>query len=446
VQTADRMQIYKYVVHQVAQAYGKTATFMPKPIFGDNGSGMHVHQSIWNNGKPLFAGNGYAGLSEMCLYFIGGIIKHAKALNAFTNPTTNSYKRLVPGYEAPVLLAYSARNRSASCRIPTVLAQGQARRVRFPDPMANPYLAFAALLMAGLDGIENKIHPGRRWTRTSTTCRRKNWKKVPTVCGSLREALDSLEADHDFLLKGGVFTKDQIEAPSFGINQEYQRGVLFRLGRVKETKGPGWYWLIPLIERVVKVDMRIITFALATQETVTRDGVAVRVNAVLWYSAVDPVAVVTAVENWQAAVIQAAETGMRDATGQSDLDQMLKDRTTINERLLKLLAETCRRWGVAVDAVEIKDLDIPEQMQRAIAREAEAIREKRARIIKAEGEQEAARTLADAARTIGEAPGALELRRLQTLTEIGAEHNSTIIAMFPTELLQAAQAIGKSRE
>jgi regulator of protease activity HflC (stomatin/prohibitin superfamily) len=190
----------------------------------------------------------------------------------------------------------------------------------------------------------------------------------------------------------------------------------------------------------------LITFALATQETVTRDGVAVRVNAVLWYSAVDPVAVVTAVENWQAAVIQAAETGMRDATGQSDLDQMLKDRTTINERLLKLLAETCRRWGVAVDAVEIKDLDIPEQMQRAIAREAEAIREKRARIIKAEGEQEAARTLADAARTIGEAPGALELRRLQTLTEIGAEHNSTIIAMFPTELLQAAQAIGKSRE
>jgi len=228
---------------------------------------------------------------------------------------------------------------------------------------------------------------------------------------------------------------------SFGINQEYQRGVVFRLGRIVEAKGPGWFWLIPLLDRVVKVDLRTITFALATQETVTRDGVAVRVNAVLWFRALDPVRVVTKVVDWQAAVIQAAETGMRDAIGQSDLDQMLKERTTINTRLLELLARTCEQWGVVIDAVEIKDLDIPEQMQRAIAREAEAIREKRARIIKAEGEREAAQTLADAARIITEVPGALELRRLQTLTEIGVEHNSTIIAMFPTELLEAAQKL-----
>ena len=160
-QTADRMQIYKYVVHQVAQAYGKTATFMPKPIKEDNGSGMHTHFSIWEGKTPLFAGNGYAGLSETCLYFIGGVIKHAKALNAFTNPTTNSYKRLVPGYEAPVLLAYSARNRSASCRIPYGTGPKSKRvEVRFPDALANPYLAYAALLMAGLDGIQNKIHRG----------------------------------------------------------------------------------------------------------------------------------------------------------------------------------------------------------------------------------------------------------------------------------------------
>lgn len=229
---------------------------------------------------------------------------------------------------------------------------------------------------------------------------------------------------------------------SFGINQEYQRGVVFRLGRLVETKGPGWFWLIPLIDRVVKVDLRVVTFALATQETVTRDGVAVKVNAVLWYRAVDPKLVITAVVNWQSAVIQAAETGMRDAIGQSDLDQMLKERTVINLRLLELLGKTCAQWGVAVDAVEIKDLDIPEQMQRAIAREAEAIREKRARIIKAEGEREASQTLADAARIIGEVPGALELRRLQTLSEIGVEHNSTIVAMFPTELLEAARRLG----
>ena len=230
---------------------------------------------------------------------------------------------------------------------------------------------------------------------------------------------------------------------SFGINQEYQRGVVFRLGRLAATKGPGWFWLVPLVDRVVKVDLRVVTFALDTQETVTRDGVAVRVNAVLWYRATDPVRVVTTVVNWQSAVVQAAETGMRDAIGQSDLDQMLKDRVAINARLLELLSKTCQQWGVSVDAVEIKDLDIPEQMQRAIAREAEAIREKRARIIKAEGEQEASKTLADAARTIGEVPGALELRRLQTLSEIGVEHNSTIVAMFPTELLEAARRIAE---
>ncbi|PTS90274.1 hypothetical protein DBR17_01650 [Sphingomonas sp. HMWF008] len=229
---------------------------------------------------------------------------------------------------------------------------------------------------------------------------------------------------------------------SFGINQEYERGVVFRLGRLQATKGPGWFWLIPLIERVVKVDIRTITYALDTQETVTRDGVAVRVNAVLWFRAFDAAGVVTTVANWQSAIVQAAETAMRDAIGQSDLDQMLKDRTAINKRLYEILSSTCIRWGVEFDAVEIKDLDIPAQMQRAIAREAEAIREKRARIIKAEGEQEAALKLTDAARIIGEVPGALELRRLQTLTEIGVEHNSTIIAMFPTEILEAAKRIG----
>lgn len=228
---------------------------------------------------------------------------------------------------------------------------------------------------------------------------------------------------------------------SFGINQEYQRGVVFRLGRLRNTKGPGWFWLIPFAERVVKVDLRTATRALETQETVTRDGVAVRVNAVLWYRAVDAARVVTSVINWDSAVIQAAETAMRDAIGQSDLDQMLKDRAGINRRLLAMLSNTCLQWGVDIDAVEIKDLDIPETMQRAIAKEAEAVREKRARIIKAEGESEASRTLADAARTISEQPGALELRRLQTLAEIGVEHNSTIIAMFPTELLEAVKKV-----
>ncbi|MEZ5709556.1 MAG: type I glutamate--ammonia ligase [Blastomonas sp.] len=213
VNTADRVQIYKYVVQMVAHAYGKTATFMPKPIKMDNGSGMHTHMSIWNKGKPLFAGNGYAGLSETCLFFIGGVIKHAKACNAFTNPTTNSYKRLVPGFEAPVLLAYSARNRSASCRIPYGAGE-KAKRVefRFPDPLANPYLAFSALLMAGIDGIENKIHPGEAMDKNLYDLPPEELANVPTVCGSLREALEALEADKDFLLKGGVFTEDQIDA------------------------------------------------------------------------------------------------------------------------------------------------------------------------------------------------------------------------------------------
>ncbi len=213
VETADRMQIYKYVVHQVAHAYGKSATFMPKPIKADNGSGMHTHFSIWDGGKPLFAGNGYAGLSDMCLYFIGGVIKHAKSLNAFTNPTTNSYKRLVPGFEAPVLLAYSARNRSASCRIPYGAGEKSKRvEFRFPDAMANPYLAYAALLMAGLDGIQNKIHPGEAMDKNLYDLPPAELAEVPTVCGSLREALESLEADHEYLLKGDVFTKDQIDA------------------------------------------------------------------------------------------------------------------------------------------------------------------------------------------------------------------------------------------
>ncbi|WP_407051052.1 type I glutamate--ammonia ligase [Methyloraptor flagellatus] len=209
----DQMQIYKYCIHQVAQAYGKSATFMPKPIFGDNGSGMHVHQSIWKDGKPVFAGNQYADLSETCLYYIGGILKHAKALNAFTNPSTNSYKRLVPGYEAPVLLAYSARNRSASCRIPyTTSPKAKRVEVRFPDPTANPYLAFAAMLMAGLDGIVNKIHPGQAMDKNLYDLPPKELKKIPTVCGSLREALESLKKDNAFLTAGGVFDADFIES------------------------------------------------------------------------------------------------------------------------------------------------------------------------------------------------------------------------------------------
>ena len=213
VQAADWMQIYKYVVHNVSASYGKSATFMPKPIYGDNGSGMHVHQSIWKDGKPLFAGSGYADLSDTALYYIGGIIKHAKALNAFTNPLTNSYKRLIPGFEAPVLLAYSARNRSASCRIPYATSPKAKRvEIRFPDPGANPYLAFAAMLMAGLDGIANKIHPGDAMDKNLYDLPPEELKQVPTVCGSLREALESLKADNDFLVKGDVFSKEFIEA------------------------------------------------------------------------------------------------------------------------------------------------------------------------------------------------------------------------------------------
>jgi regulator of protease activity HflC (stomatin/prohibitin superfamily) len=230
---------------------------------------------------------------------------------------------------------------------------------------------------------------------------------------------------------------------TFGINQEYQRGVLFRLGRLGQTKGPGWYWLIPYVDRVVRVDQRIITYQLETQETITRDGVAVRVNAVLWFRAESPIQVVTAVEDWRAATVQAAETALRDAIGQSDLDLMLKDRASINHRLQQLLRDASLKWGVEIDSVEIKDVDIPEQMQRAIAKEAEAVREKRARIVRAEGEQEAASKLSHAAEVISAAPGALELRRLQTLAEIGVEHNSTIIAMLPVELIHAAKRIAE---
>jgi len=210
---ADKLQIYKYVVHNVAQAYGKTATFMPKPVYGDNGSGMHCHQSIWKDGSPVFAGSQYADLSETCLYYIGGIIKHAKSLNAFTNPSTNSYKRLVMGYEAPVLLAYSSRNRSAACRIPhSPSPKGKRVEVRFPDAACNPYLAFAAMLMAGLDGVENKIHPGDPIDKDLYDLPPEELAGVPTVCSSLREALDSLNSDRDFLKKGGVFADDQIDA------------------------------------------------------------------------------------------------------------------------------------------------------------------------------------------------------------------------------------------
>ena len=208
---ADELQKYKYVIHNVAHAYGKSATFMPKPIAGDNGTGMHVNMSIWKNGKPLFAGDKYADLSDEALYFIGGILQHAKALNAFTNPATNSYKRLIPGFEAPVLRAYSARNRSGCVRIPWA-ESASAKRVeaRFPDPAANPYLCFAALLMAGLDGIKNKTHPGEASDKDLYDLPPDELADIPTVCGSLREALDELKTDMGFLTAGGVFTEDQI--------------------------------------------------------------------------------------------------------------------------------------------------------------------------------------------------------------------------------------------
>lgn len=209
---ADNIQKYKYVIHNVAYAYGKSVTFMPKPMKGDNGSGMHVNMSIWKDGKPLFAGDKYADLSQEALWFIGGILKHAKALNAFTNPGTNSYKRLIPGFEAPVLRAYSARNRSGCVRIPWTESP-KAKRVeaRFPDPSANPYLAFAALLMAGIDGIKNKIDPGPASDKDLYDLPPEELAEIPTVCGSLREALEELSKDMDFLLAGDVFTRDQIE-------------------------------------------------------------------------------------------------------------------------------------------------------------------------------------------------------------------------------------------
>lgn len=210
---ADEIQIYKYVVHNVAHAFGKTATFMPKPLVGDNGSGMHVHQSLAKDGVNLFAGDKYGGLSETALYYIGGIIKHARAINAFANPSTNSYKRLVPGFEAPVMLAYSARNRSASIRIP-VVPSPKARRieVRFGDPAANPYLCFAAMLMAGLDGIKNKIHPGEAMDKDLYDLPAEEAAEIPTVAYSLKDALEELDADREFLTAGGVFSDDFINS------------------------------------------------------------------------------------------------------------------------------------------------------------------------------------------------------------------------------------------
>ncbi len=213
VQMADNMQLYKYIVHNVAHSYGKTATFMPKPYYKDNGSGMHVHQSIWKGGEPLFAGDKYADLSQTCLWYIGGVIKHAKAINALSNATTNSYKRLVPGYEAPVLLAYSARNRSASVRIPwTPSPKGKRIEVRFPDPASNPYLTFTALMMAGLDGIAKKIDPGPSMDKDLYSLPPEELKEIPTVCGSLRQALESLDRDRDFLKAGGVMDDDFIDS------------------------------------------------------------------------------------------------------------------------------------------------------------------------------------------------------------------------------------------
>lgn len=213
VERADWTQNLKYIVWNVAHTYGKTATFMPKPIVGDNGSGMHVHQSIWKDGQNLFAGDGYAGLSEFALYYIGGIIKHARALNAITNPGTNSYKRLVPGFEAPVKLAYSARNRSASIRIPHV-ANPKGRRVeaRFPDPLANPYMCFAALLMAGLDGVQNRIHPGEPASKDLYHLPPEEDAMIPTVCSSLEQALEALDNDREFLTRGGVFSNSMLDA------------------------------------------------------------------------------------------------------------------------------------------------------------------------------------------------------------------------------------------
>ena len=211
---ADKMMMYKYIVKNVARRHNKTATFMPKPLFQDNGTGMHTHQSIWKDGKPTFAGKEYAGVSKNCLYYIGGVLKHASALAAFTNPTTNSYKRLTPGFEAPVLLAYSSRNRSAGIRIPMYSPNPKAKRieVRFPDPSANCYLAFSAMLMAGLDGIQNKIDPGEAMDKNLYDLAPEEASNIPTVPASLDEALNNLENDYQFLLKGGVFSEDLVEA------------------------------------------------------------------------------------------------------------------------------------------------------------------------------------------------------------------------------------------
>ncbi|MEJ7607229.1 MAG: type I glutamate--ammonia ligase [Bryobacteraceae bacterium] len=213
VKSADNMMLYKYIVRNVAYQYGKTVTFMPKPLFGDNGSGMHCHQSLWKSGTPLFAGDGYAGLSQMALWYIGGLLKPARALSAIIAPTTNSYKRLVPGYEAPVNLAYSRRNRSAAVRIPMYSANPNAKRVEFrpPDPSCNPYLAFAAMLMAGMDGIQNKVEPGEPLDKDIYDLSPEELKNVPSMPASLDEALDSLEEDHGFLLKGDVFSDELIE-------------------------------------------------------------------------------------------------------------------------------------------------------------------------------------------------------------------------------------------
>lgn len=214
VKSADNMMLFKYCVRNVAYRYGKTVTFMPKPLFGDNGSGMHVHQSLWRAGTPLFAGDGYAGLSQMALWYIGGLLRHSRALSAIIAPTTNSYKRLVPGYEAPVNLAYSRRNRSAAVRIPMYSASPKSKRIEYrpPDPSANPYLAFSALLMAGIDGILNKIDPGESLDKDIYDLSPEELRKVPSMPGSLDEALDCLDADHDFLLKGDVYTDELIEA------------------------------------------------------------------------------------------------------------------------------------------------------------------------------------------------------------------------------------------
>jgi glutamine synthetase len=236
IETADNIHKYKYVAHNVADGFGKTVTFMPKPILGDNGSGMHVHQSLWKDGKPLFSGDKYAELSDECLYYIGGIIKHAKAINAFTNPSTNSYKRLVPGFEAPVLLAYSSRNRSASIRVPYVHSAKEKRiEVRFPDPTANPYYAFAAMLMAGLDGIKNKIHPGEASEKKLYQLPEEELAKISTVSYSLKESLSSLSEDREFLKVGGVFTDDQIDA--------YIKLKMTEVAEVEQSPHPAEYKL-----------------------------------------------------------------------------------------------------------------------------------------------------------------------------------------------------------